>query len=105
MAKNTGKSTAARIELARLGTPRFFVREFTVARTSILSSRKTFPTVFDNPNDLFKVKSFIDNSFNAEPRPTDPDDLFKSFIDNSFNAEPRPTSRSVTVSSQLGLSL
>lgn len=63
-------STAARTALALLGTPQFFVREFTAAQTSILSSRKTFPSVFDDPDDLAKVKSLIDNSFNAGARTT-----------------------------------
>ena len=31
--KNTGKSTAARTALALVGTPQFFVREFTAAQT------------------------------------------------------------------------
>ena len=43
--KSTGKSTAARTALALLGTPQFFIREFSATQTSILSSRKTFPTV------------------------------------------------------------
>ena len=68
--KNTGKSTAARTALALLGTPQFFVREFTAAQTSVLTSRKTFPTVFDDPDDIAKVKSLIDNSFNAGARTT-----------------------------------
>ncbi len=45
--KNTGKSTAARTALALLGTPQFFVREFSTAQTFVLNSRKTFPTVYD----------------------------------------------------------
>ncbi len=68
--KNTGKSTAARTALALLGTPQFFIREFTAAQTSVLGSRKTFPTVFDDPDDLSKVKSLIDTSFNAGARAT-----------------------------------
>lgn len=68
--KNTGKSTAARTSLALLGTPQFFIRDFSSAQTSLLSSRKTFPTVFDDPDDLSKVKTFIDNTFNAGARAT-----------------------------------
>ena len=68
--KNTGKSTSAKTALALLGTPQFFIREFSSAQTSLLSSRKTFPTVFDDPDDLSKVKSFIDNVFNAGARAT-----------------------------------
>jgi hypothetical protein len=30
-----------------LGTPQFFVRDFTAAQSLLLSSRKTFPSVFD----------------------------------------------------------
>ena len=77
--KNSGKSTAARTALALLGTPQFFVREFTATQTSVLSSRKTFPTVFDDPDDLSKCKSF------------------------TFNAGARATSRSVTVSRSTGI--
>lgn len=66
--KNTGKSTAGRTLLALLGTPQFFIRDFTATQTSALSSRKTFPTVFDDPDDLSKVKSFVDNTFNAGAR-------------------------------------
>ncbi len=68
--KNTGKSTAARTALALLGTPQFFIREATVAQMSALSSRKTFPAVFDDPDDLSKLKTLIDNSFNAGARST-----------------------------------
>lgn len=68
--KNTGKSTAARTALALLGTPQFFIRDFTSTQTSVLSSRKTLPSVFDDPDDLQKVKSLIDNSFNAGARVT-----------------------------------
>lgn len=68
--KNTGKSTAAKTALALIGTPQFFVRDFTPAQTAALSSRKTFPTVFDDPDDVGKVKSMIDNCFNAGARST-----------------------------------
>ena len=68
--KNTGKSTAAKAALALLGTPQFFVREFTATQTIAHSSRKTFPTVFDDPDDLSKIKSFIDNTFNGGARAT-----------------------------------
>ncbi len=34
---NTGKSTAARTALALLGTPQFFIREFTTTQTPMLS--------------------------------------------------------------------
>ena len=64
---NTGKSTSAKTALSLLGTPQFFIREFTSAQTSLLSSRKTFPTVFDDPDD---VKSFIDNCSTAGARAT-----------------------------------
>ena len=50
--KNTGKSTAGRTALALLGTQQFFVREFTATQPSIMSSRKTFPTVYDDPDDI-----------------------------------------------------
>ncbi len=43
--KNTGKSTAAKSALALLGTPQFFVRDFTATQTSALNSRKTFPSI------------------------------------------------------------
>lgn len=68
--KNMGKSTAARTALALLGTPQFFIREVTAAQTSTLTSRKTFPSVFDDPDDLTKVKTLIDNSFNGGARST-----------------------------------
>ena len=68
--KNTGKSTAARTALALLGTPQFFIREFSSVQTSMLSSRKSFPTVFDDPGELSKVKTLIDNTFNAGARTT-----------------------------------
>ena len=68
--KNTGKSTAAKSALALLGTPQFFVRNFTATQTSALNSRKTFPSVYDDPSDIGKVKSMIDNSFNAGARCT-----------------------------------
>ena len=68
--KNTGKSTAAKTALALIGTPQFFVREFTSAQTAILNSRKTFPTIFDDPSDIPKIKTMIDNSFNAGARST-----------------------------------
>ena len=68
--KNTGKSTAAKSALALLGTPQFFVREFTSAQTAILNSRKTFPTVFDDPSDIGKVKMMINNAFNAGAKST-----------------------------------
>ena len=56
--KNTGKSTAGRTLLALFGTPQFFIRDFKATQTSAISSCKTFPTVFDDPDDLSKVKSF-----------------------------------------------
>ena len=68
--KNTGMSTSAKTTLALPDTPQFFIRDFTSAQTSLLSSRKTFPSVFDDPDDLSKVKSFIDNTFNAGARAT-----------------------------------
>ena len=68
--KNTGKSTAAKTALALIGTPQFFVREFTSVQTATMNSRKTFPTVFDDPTDIPKVKAMIDNSFNAGARST-----------------------------------
>ncbi len=68
--KNTGKSTTARTALALLGTPQFFIREVTAVQSSALSSRKTFPTVFDDPDELSKVKAMIDNLFNAGARST-----------------------------------
>lgn len=66
--KNAGKSTAAKTAIALLGTPQFFVRDFSTSQTSVLSSRKTFPTVLDDPSDLSKVKDLIDNTFNAGAR-------------------------------------
>lgn len=68
--KNTGKSTAGKTALALLGTPQFFVREFTAAQTAVLNSRKTFPSVFDDPSEISKIKSMIDNTFNAGARST-----------------------------------
>ncbi len=68
--KNTGKSTAAKSALALLGTPQFFVRDFTATQTSALNSRKTFPSIYDDSSDIGKVKSMIDNSFNAGARCT-----------------------------------
>ena len=61
---------AAKAALALLGTPQFFVRDFTATQTSVLASRKTFPTVFDDPSGIGKVKSTIDNSLNAGARCT-----------------------------------
>ena len=66
--KNTGKSTAARTAIALLGTPQFFLQDFSSTQTSVLTSRKTFPTVLDDPSDLTKVKMLIDNTFNAGGR-------------------------------------
>lgn len=68
--KNTGKSTGAKTAIALTGTPQFFVREFTAAQTASLNSRKTFPTVFDDPSDIGKIKGMVDNSFNAGARST-----------------------------------
>lgn len=68
--KNTGKSTAAKTALALIGTPQFFVRDFTASQTSVLNSRKTFPSVFDDPSDIGKVKAMIDDSFNRGARTT-----------------------------------
>jgi hypothetical protein len=68
--KNTGKSTAARTAISLLGTPQFFLRDFSLTQTSILTSRRTFPTVLDDPSDLTKVKNLIDNTFNAGARST-----------------------------------
>ncbi len=68
--KGTGKSTVAKAILALFGTPQFFVRDFTATQTSVLNSRKTFPSIFDDPSDIGKVKSMIDNSFNAGARCT-----------------------------------
>ena len=62
--KNTGKSTATKTLLNLLGTPQFFIRDFTAAAPSALNSKTTFPTVFDDPSDLAKVKALIDDSFN-----------------------------------------
>lgn len=64
------KGTAAKTALALLGTPQFFIREFSLVQTSMLSSRESFPTVFDNPEDLSKLKTLIDNTFNAGARTT-----------------------------------
>ena len=69
-AKSTGKSTAARTAIALLGTQNFFVRDFSMAQSTLLNSRKTFPTIIDDPSDLGKVKAMIDNSFNAGARST-----------------------------------
>ena len=68
--KNTGKSTAAKTTLSLIGTPQFFIRDFTAAQTATLNSRKTFPTVFDDPSDIGKIKGMIDNSFNRGARST-----------------------------------
>lgn len=68
--KNTGKSTAVRAVLAALGTPQFFIRDFTATAPSVLSCKKTFPTVFDDPSDLAKVKALIANSYNRGGRGT-----------------------------------
>jgi hypothetical protein len=38
--KNTGKSTAARTAIALLGTPQFFIRDFTASQISELTSKK-----------------------------------------------------------------
>jgi hypothetical protein len=68
--KNTGKSTAARTVLAALGVPQFFLRDFTATAPAVINSQKTFPTVFDDPTDLTKVKSLIDDTFNRGGRQT-----------------------------------
>ena len=68
--KHTGKSTAARTALALLGTPHFFVRDFTSTAPSVLNSRKTLPTVFDDPDEIHFVKSLIDDTFNKGGRCT-----------------------------------
>lgn len=68
--KNAGKSTAATTLLSLMGTPQFFVRSFTATAPGILNSRKTFPTVFDDPDDLTKVKALIDDAFNRGIRST-----------------------------------
>ena len=68
--KNTGKSTASKTLLALLGTPQFFIRDFTATAPSILNSKKTFPTVFDDPSDISKVKALIDDTFNQGGRGT-----------------------------------
>ena len=64
------KSTAAKTAIALLGTPHFFVRDFTTAQITELCSRKTFPTVLDDPSDIGKVKTLVDNTFNAGARST-----------------------------------
>lgn len=66
--KNTGKSTAAKTALSLIGSPQFFIRDFTSAQTASFSSRKTFPTVFDDPSDIGKIKGIIANSFNSGGR-------------------------------------
>lgn len=66
--KNTGKSTVARYFLASCGTQQFFVRDFTATAPSSLNSRKTIPTVFDDPNDIGKLKTLIDDTFNKGNR-------------------------------------
>ena len=68
--KNTGKSTVARYFLASCGTPQFFVRDFTATAPSHLNSRKTIPTVFDDPDDIGKLKTLIDDTFNKGNRCT-----------------------------------
>ena len=68
--KNVGKSTAAKCLLALLGTPQFFVRDISATQRSVLTSRKTFPTVFNDPSDIGKVKHLIDNTLNAGARCT-----------------------------------
>ena len=50
--KNTGKSTVALTALFMCGIPHFFVRDFTSTAPSNLNSRKTFPTVFDDPDEI-----------------------------------------------------
>ena len=66
--KNTGKSTIALTALYMCGIPHFFVRDFTSTAPSNLNSRKTFPTVFDDPDEISKVKSLIDDAFNRGGR-------------------------------------
>ena len=69
--KNTGKSTIALTALYMCGIPTFFfVRDFTSTAPSNLNSRKTFPTVFDDPDEVSKVKSLIDDAFNRGGRST-----------------------------------
>ena len=50
--KNTGKSTAARTALALLGTPQYFIREFTAAQRCAWLP-KDLLTVFYDPDDLY----------------------------------------------------
>ena len=69
--KNTGKSTAARTSLYLLGVPqKHFIREFTDTQTTSQNARKTFPSVFDDPDKISQVKSLIDNTFNGGARAT-----------------------------------
>ena len=46
------------------------MRDFTSTAPTTLNSRKTFPTVFDDPDDITKVKSLIDVAFNRGSRTT-----------------------------------
>ena len=50
--KHTGKLTVALTALYMCGTPQFFVRGFTSTAPTTLNSRNTFPTVFDDPDDI-----------------------------------------------------
>ena len=68
--KNTGKSTIALTALHMCGIPHFIVRDFTSTAPSTLNSRKTYPTVFDDPDEISKVKSLIDDAFNHGGRST-----------------------------------
>ena len=54
--KNTGKSTAARTSLYLFGVPqKYFIREFTDTQTTSQNARKTFPSVFDDPENISKL--------------------------------------------------
>ena len=46
------------------------MRDFTPTAPTTLNSRKTFPTVFDDPDDVSKVKCLIDDAFNRGGRST-----------------------------------
>lgn len=69
----------ALIALHMYRIPHFFVRDFTSTAPATLNSRKSFPTVFDDPDDL------------------------KSLIDDAFNHGGRSTSREVSVTHSVGI--
>ena len=60
--KNTGKSTSAQTTLALLGTPQFFIIMIFIIKLHFSAA--------DDPDDISKAKTFIDNTFNAGARAT-----------------------------------